>query len=108
MCSRRLTARDFGSHRGFVGNSPPVYTTSPFHGAICCLWRTDSGKPVAQPGGLRRYCLGGQFGGQFGKSPATLCDVGVGSERVGFEPTVRLPVQRFSGSKILMLGRAVL
>jgi hypothetical protein len=29
------------------------------------------------------------------------------AERVGFEPTVRLPVQRFSSSKILMLARAV-
>ena len=28
------------------------------------------------------------------------------AERVGFEPTVRLPVQRFSSSKILMLARA--
>ena len=30
----------------------------------------------------------------------------VGSERVGFEPTVRLPVQRFSSSKIFLLDRA--
>ena len=29
------------------------------------------------------------------------------AERVGFEPTVRLPVQRFSSSKILMLASAV-
>ena len=29
------------------------------------------------------------------------------AERVGFEPTVRLPVQRFSSSKILMLAIAV-
>jgi hypothetical protein len=32
----------------------------------------------------------------------------VAMERVGFEPTVRLPVQRFSSSKILMLARATL
>jgi transposase-like protein len=32
--------------------------------------------------------------------------IGWGWERVGFEPTVRLPVQRFSSSKILMLARA--
>ena len=30
------------------------------------------------------------------------------AERVGFEPTVRLPVQRFSSSKILMLERVAL
>ena len=30
------------------------------------------------------------------------------AERVGFEPTVRLPVKRFSSSKILMLGRVAL
>jgi hypothetical protein len=30
------------------------------------------------------------------------------AERVGFEPTVRLPVQRFSSSKILMLARVTL
>jgi hypothetical protein len=30
------------------------------------------------------------------------------AERVGFEPTVRLPVQRFSSSVILVLARAVL
>ena len=29
------------------------------------------------------------------------------AERVGFEPTVRLPAQRLSSSKILMLARAV-
>jgi hypothetical protein len=29
------------------------------------------------------------------------------AERVGFEPTVRLPVQRFSSSMILMLACAV-
>jgi hypothetical protein len=28
------------------------------------------------------------------------------AERVGFEPTVRLPVQRFSSSKIVMPARA--
>ena len=30
---------------------------------------------------------------------------GAMAEGVGFEPTVRLPVQRFSSSKILMLAR---
>ena len=44
--------------------------------------------------------FGGQLGGQFQKSHETLGPQGGRSERVGFEPTVRLPIQRFSSSKI--------
>ena len=48
----------------------------------------------------------GQVVGQIENHPQHLENQGRVTERVGFEPTVRLPVQRFSSSKILVLAHA--
>ena len=50
--------------------------------------------PLALPWPLRRI-VWGQLGGHFQKSRETLGLQGGRSERVGFEPTVRLPVEQF-------------
>ena len=61
-------------------------------------------KPIA----CTAFYFGGRVGRQIENPPQPVENQGTGTERVGFEPTVRLPAQRFSSSKIFVLARTAL
>jgi hypothetical protein len=72
-------------------------------GAFYCFIERSLGNPVITG---KSYQLLGQFVGQdwnAQKIPGFRVSL---AERVGFESTVRLPAQRFSSSKILVLACA--